>query len=908
MRLPTHAMNLFRSYSTLESRVRQNIFPLLSTQLKIVMLNGHTQFLKECIHNTTYPKHITNKIHINDGMSENPKVMRKANSLAKEMCNHELHTLKTEMQHINRARGYCWRNLQGVCTTALFTEICTRIQESMTRTSKDLRWRHAHKWNNISDISYQPEMEVYDVDINPVLPYDLTNNRQEVIFHHQKHPSHITLDEGNGVKFTNATNIELPNYVIDVVNKGPNYCVTPSINKHFWEGLHLGIYRGFFGFRWREVINLQSNENASNLIIPFVRNRVTLPKACSTEIESRLTALRLRIINIYTTETNLLRKSVAYKLTQQGINESKQFLLSNNLSLVPSDKTKRIVICETESYGNKVNEILQNTDNYTPLPIAHSKGIENQANNILSGLKQNICLKKADLEKLIADGSKPAIMRCAIKDHKDKVNGEYPFRPIASIHGTPVDKLDWLASYSLSQLLRFVPSHLNNAVQLLDSCKQKAIKSTDSHFISLDVINLYPSIPLNFGIDCCTAFLRDHFDEIDTLNLSISQLNNILTFICFNYEIMFQGVIVKQARGVPMGARFAPPFAIITLHYIETAALNKLTTIIEPAIYYRYIDDVILGPVPCDNNIHNNILEVFNSINGDIQFTIEAPNQSEWLPFLDTKLRYVNNNLEFACHIKPFHSNNALHANSHHSDNIKKNFLFNEYKRIKDRCSDHNIKTGCFKEAHTKFAQLGYKPRDIRNASRKADHWQPHSRRPLYPGTNAAILKLPFINAKACRTVETEARRLGLNFHFIFRPGNNIIRALNTPKMTQIQCRDPDSCPICTYIHRYKCSDKNLVYAFNCSICHQEYIGYSARPILQRYNEHARSVRNRDDVSALSHHLLTQHSAASHNISTYNMTILRRCSDAVNANITESMLIQKRLPKINRKHEKAGLL
>ena len=70
-----------------------------------------------------------------------------------------------------------------------------------------------------------------------------------------------------------------------------------------------------------------------------------------------------------------------------------------------------------------------------------------------------------------------------------------------------------------------------------------------------------------------------------------------------------------------MGARFAPPFAIIYLYMLEREIIAKLNGIL---FYKRYIDDVIIF---FDENIINpdTILENFNKLDRNIVFTMEVP-------------------------------------------------------------------------------------------------------------------------------------------------------------------------------------------------------------------------------------------------------------------------------------------
>ena len=80
-------------------------------------------------------------------------------------------------------------------------------------------------------------------------------------------------------------------------------------------------------------------------------------------------------------------------------------------------------------------------------------------------------------------------------------------------------------------------------------------------FISLDVISLYPNI--DFGVKTVMEYAENHWDKIKNLDLTINTLQKCLSFICYNYEIILENETYLQIKGCPMGAHFAPAFAIL---------------------------------------------------------------------------------------------------------------------------------------------------------------------------------------------------------------------------------------------------------------------------------------------------------------------------------------------------------
>ena len=172
-------------------------------------------------------------------------------------------------------------------------------------------------------------------------------------------------------------------------------------------------------------------------------------------------------------------------------------------------------------------------------------------------------LSKSTLQRLHVSGSQPANFYALVKDHKTKGDSYFPLRPIASVNNTPTNKIDWLCSRILNQLVQFVPSHLPSSLTLIDSLNKQSLQPEDDVFVSLDVINLYPSVPITSALKVVLDFSAAHWSEIDNFDLTLDQFNKLLSFASFNYEIQFNDKVYHQIRGCPMGSHYAPPFAII---------------------------------------------------------------------------------------------------------------------------------------------------------------------------------------------------------------------------------------------------------------------------------------------------------------------------------------------------------
>ena len=98
-----------------------------------------------------------------------------------------------------------------------------------------------------------------------------------------------------------------------------------------------------------------------------------------------------------------------------------------------------------------------------------------------------------------------------------------PLRPIVSACGDPLDKLSWFLQCILTQLLSFIPAHLTNTQSYLTRLKYTFPNGLppSSIVFSIDVCNLYGSIPIQEGISAVMSLIETNLKNINTFNLTI---------------------------------------------------------------------------------------------------------------------------------------------------------------------------------------------------------------------------------------------------------------------------------------------------------------------------------------------------------------------------------------------------
>ena len=111
----------------------------------------------------------------------------------------------------------------------------------------------------------------------------------------------------------------------------------------------------------------------------------------------------------------------------------------------------------------------------------------------------------------------------------------------------------------------------------------------DTIFFSIDVVNLYGSIPVGEAIDAVNTKLNEHGHNIDTFGLSKDDISQVLEQTLGDNVFSFNNEYYRQKLGLAMGNPCAPPLAILFLDQFETKALAASP--LKPAFLARYIDD-----------------------------------------------------------------------------------------------------------------------------------------------------------------------------------------------------------------------------------------------------------------------------------------------------------------------------
>ena len=665
----------------------------------------------------------------------------------------------------------------------------------------------------------------------------------------------------------------------------------------------------FYASKWGDYIRDKehNNDETVRIRLPFEKSHVSLPPDTDLEKEKAMNRTK---VELYELITKASKSKDTIEKKKEWI-ELKDFVEDNDMIIIGSDKTKRNILTTALDYYEIGNQFIKNNKDYAPTTKQVLRNTEKEANILARKLAKTINIPKSELGKLTASNSVGAQMFFLIKDHKDPdENGKFKVRPVASVHRTPVNKLDFIGQLILKQVLRKVKTNLFNCEQNLE---QLDIINESEHqnlmILSLDVVNLYPSIPIRKGIKIVMESIKKHWDGLETYGLDIQIIEEILTFVSLNYIVEFDGDLYLQLEGVPMGARFAPPFAIIYMESVENIALNNLLKIeIDPLWYTRYMDDTFAA---IDNTsqytneeVANLVLDTFNKVDDKIKFTMELPSKEKGLPFLDTSIYVRNNKIMYSWYMKEIHSGNLMNANSHAPSKTKRNFVINSFTRILDRCNNKPDEKASLQKMYKLLLKNGYNHNMISgglNMARKKKKKTPEERAAFankLAGTD--ILKLTFLDDNTSKLAQKICNKNGLNISVVNEKFTKMNR-LNPNYNKIVKCH----CDLCKNLNKgFNCKSKKVVYQYECLECQKCYVGKTVNPIKKRHYQHTRGVAlNMIYESALAEHEIKEHPLRSHDISNYKLSILQRGFNNVDTSLREGELIAKMKPELNRKHE-----
>ena len=363
-----------------------------------------------------------------------------------------------------------------------------------------------------------------------------------------------------------------------------------------------------------------------------------------------------------------------------------------------------------------------------------TKTVENKVNSTW----KNICLQNEFPsfvpKSFLASNTDLPKFYHLIKTHK--TGPDIKIRPIVSNLNGPTQRISWLLANALKPMLKNVPAHLENSLELI-KCIQAGDftnNKTLPYPCSLDVVSLYTSIPIQEAITNAVDRIQNPI-----LHLTKQDITDLRTVTLNNMYFSFNGQVFRQKEGLPMGSSISGILAILTfMDRIETIALSSHLSI---SPYRRYIDDIHLQTT--DEEMADQFHHTMNNLHPKLKFEIEKPETTpNGLPLslLDFKVTISKDGKSsFEFYKKTAKKPLFVHHQSAIPKRSKINFIRNERKRIDDRCSTQTTTTK-HQDMFDDILRLNAYPE---NSIEQTKHPQSHQRDSRPPNAEWSYLKIP---------------------------------------------------------------------------------------------------------------------------------------------------------------------
>ncbi len=247
---------------------------------------------------------------------------------------------------------------------------------------------------------------------------------------------------------------------------------------------------------------------------------------------------------------------------------------STRVTIKPADKNLGIVVLNTEDYIVECTTHLADTEIYRLTTSFPRDDLQKLLTNILVAFKYPLhnynrklytCLQPTGQHRTPQFYGIPKL-------HKEYTRIP-PIRPIISHTDSLLSHTAAFIDHALQPLAQCYPDYLHNTTALIRQLEHLHVPD-HAILLSIDVNNLYPSIPQTECLEIIYAEMCSHQDLlIFDPNLIIRLLHVNVNYNYFD----FAGLTFHQVHGTAMGTAFSPTVANIFMSAIIRRFLNTQT-------------------------------------------------------------------------------------------------------------------------------------------------------------------------------------------------------------------------------------------------------------------------------------------------------------------------------------------
>ena len=357
------------------------------------------------------------------------------------------------------------------------------------------------------------------------------------------------------------------------------------------------------------------SKTASNKQNPVLNNQINTP-IVKNKSDKRTTTHNPSIIKFHnqvmeTVDKCLTRASKIPVRHNTPLAERKALdLLTKNYDIVirEADKGSAVVLMDKHIHLQDGNKMLS-TSNYEKLNISNDNAIKHlikvrrrvikSYRSIL--LPEEIGYIDYDFDSCLGHWyinpkvHKSQTIINAMKDHSNillelQQPDDLTFRPITAGTKCPLKRLSAIAQILLDPFTQKVKSFTKDTWDLLTKLPQTVRK--DTRLISLDVKDLYTNIDNTLGLQAVEYYM-DKYPELVHPRLGKEFLLHILKQLQDNIYFEFNSTVYMQVNGCAMGRDYGPPWATLSVGYLEETKLYPAIRKIFPITVAEKLSNII---------------------------------------------------------------------------------------------------------------------------------------------------------------------------------------------------------------------------------------------------------------------------------------------------------------------------
>jgi hypothetical protein len=536
---------------------------------------------------------------------------------------------------------------------------------------------------------------------------------------------------------------------------------------------------------------------------------------------------------------------------------------------------------DTEVYKNEALRQLNDETVYKKLDTNPLVEINKKVNSFVKDMFRDGHIDESTYKFLLSENDtvRTAPFYLLPKVHKPGVPG----RPVVSGCSTPTDKLSKFVDYYLQPLMKHIPSHTMDTSDFLRTIGNYGKVPDNAIFVCLDVVALYPSIPIDDGLEALRAFL----DLINYNTIDPGTLCKATELVLKSNILSFGNDIYLQKSGTAIGTKLAPSFANIFMHMLETKFLDSEPC--KPALWKRLIDDIFAIWLHGETALFQ-FIERFNSFHPSIKVTVRWSYSR--VEHLDVDVsKSTNGDIVTDLYCKPTDAHLYLDYSSCHPHSCKNSLPYSQALRIRRICSTDELFEKRCAQLKGHFINRGYPASEVAfqiNRARVRDRGELLKRKVCTRDARTAFV------IDYHPTTRDVGKFVHRNFEDIIHKSDRLkecigkpVIAFRRPKNLKDMlvhskiCVQTDSnlqngmnrcnnrrCEICDlvltgnrfssgvtgdsfYINKhFDCNSKNVVYLISCEVCAMQYVG-TTNNFRLRVNNHRsrlRKIKANDDI------------------------------------------------------------